>query len=196
MYRIGLILGPAIFFAAVVEWVLRLTHYVELIQKTLPWTEHSISPSGIWITMVVGVLIFLAALAERQKEKESPASQNNGKPPRISVASIRDIQQTANPHIEIHNYPQQSQAVPSPDEIAEAVSKKLKDESIFVPTDGFIQLEAEGSELEIPAIELKAGQTIRFKYFYANRGARPVYDVQSWGLMQVLDPSKNSANHL
>jgi hypothetical protein len=69
MYRIGLILGPVMFAGAVLEWVLTITHYAELLEKSLPWTQHMTSPTGIWITIVVGIVIFVAALAERRREK-------------------------------------------------------------------------------------------------------------------------------
>jgi hypothetical protein len=56
--------------------------------------------------------------------------------------------------------------------------------------DGFIQLE--GVNLDVTAMALEAGHSVTSKYFYANRGTLPVYEVQTWGLMQVLDPSVNS----
>jgi hypothetical protein len=61
-------------------------------------------------------------------------------------------------------------------------------------TDGFVQLE--NVELQVQSATLTAGQTVTAQYFYANRGALPVYEVQTWGLMQVLDPLKNSGPHL
>jgi hypothetical protein len=119
MYRIGLILGPAVFIGAVVEWILRLTHYAELVEKTLPWTEHMISPTGIWVTMVVGILIFVAAWAERKKETDAERKSTERKSgdrslnPQIMSSSVGKINQRANPvntvdasqKVEIHNHP-------------------------------------------------------------------------------------------
>ncbi len=95
MYRIGLILGPAVFLAAVLEWILRLTHYIDLVEKTLPWTKQMSSPAGIWVTIIVGIVIFLAAWSERKKEKDQVK-----KPPELLPSlplSFGNINQTASP---------------------------------------------------------------------------------------------------
>ncbi len=115
MYRIGMILGPAMFMAAILEWILRLTHYVELLEKSLPWTEHMTSPIGIWITMMVGIIIFLAAWAEYEKEKkeeEKPKQPAGTAPSSPSVVSnpIQTVSPTitVNPTIDAsqhHHYP-------------------------------------------------------------------------------------------
>src|SRR5579863_1074226 len=94
MYRIGLILGPAVFFIGVIDWILRLTHFAELIEKTLPVTGKMTSPTGIWITLIVGILIFLAAWAERKREKEQQ-SQVSAPPPQVAPS----VHQTASPAV-------------------------------------------------------------------------------------------------
>lgn len=63
------------FIGAVFEWILRLTHYADLIEKALPWTKPIITPAGIWVTMVVGILIFVAGWAERKKETDDESKQ-------------------------------------------------------------------------------------------------------------------------
>jgi hypothetical protein len=65
---------------------------------------------------------------------------------------------------------------------------------LLVPGDGFVQLE--GMEMQVPSRVLEIGQTFTVKYFYANRGGLPVYEVQTWGLMQILDPDLNPAGRL
>jgi hypothetical protein len=98
----------------------------------------------------------------------------------------------------------------STDDLAKAIAKELKtgntsgvsaeDEADattsprLVATDGFVQLE--NIELQVTSVVLEAGQTLRAKYFYANRGVLPVYEVQSWGLIQVLDPTLNPGPRL
>lgn len=92
MYRFGLILGPAIFVLGIVEWLLRLTHYIELIEKAQPWVERFTSPSGIWITIVVGLLIFLSAWKEGRNERR----ERSPVPPTSPAAYA-----TVSPHIEV-----------------------------------------------------------------------------------------------
>ena len=114
MYRIGLILGPAIFLGAVVDWILLLTHYAELIEKTLPWTQRLVNPVGIFVAIIVGILIFLAAWAERRKEKSAERERKTSLPAQNTAPeSIGHINQHANPintvdasqKVEIHNHP-------------------------------------------------------------------------------------------
>jgi hypothetical protein len=96
------------------------------------------------------------------------------------------------------------------DDLAGAIAEKLKkgdtsgvtakDEADaatsprLAVTDGFVQLE--DVELQVPGTALVVGQLVKAKYSYANRGVLPVYEVQTWGLMQVLDPTRNSGPHL
>jgi hypothetical protein len=64
----------------------------------------------------------------------------------------------------------------------------------LIPGDGFIQLE--NWEFQVQAVTQQVGHTVSIKYWYANRGGLPVYEVQSWGLLVILNPEKNSGPHL
>jgi hypothetical protein len=81
---------------------------------------------------------------------------------------------------------------------APLVSAKQEADAAVPPrldvNDGFVQMEE--VNLAVSSPELAAGQTVTATYFYANRGVLPVYEVQTWGLMQVLDPRSNSGAHL
>jgi len=113
MYRIGLILGPAVFAWTVIEWILRFTHYFELIEKALPWTERMISPTWIWVTMTVGILIFVAAWAEHKKEKDEERKHRelilkDSTPPALAnidqkISPVNTVD--ASQKVEIHNHP-------------------------------------------------------------------------------------------
>lgn len=106
--RTGMILGAVIFVAAIADWILRAIHYAELIEKTLPWTQHLFTSTAILITMAVGVLVFAGAWGEwrneRNQEKLTRPVQQQANPV---------IQQQANPvnavnvspSFQIHNYP-------------------------------------------------------------------------------------------
>lgn len=170
MYRIGLILGPALFIAAVLEWILRLIHYAELVEKTLPWTKPMIDPVGIWVTMVVGILIFLAAWAERKKEKnQGKKSRGQGwedgaQRPRIAHSSIGNIDQKASPvnavdasqKVEIHNHPHNAfpsqfpptpppQSVRAPHNVRFIGARRIKtdvEREILDGTEGFVGVKA------------------------------------------------------
>jgi hypothetical protein len=54
---------------------------------------------------------------------------------------------------------------------------------------GFVQFEKR--DLELPTLVLQSGQSMRMKFTFANRGLVPVYDVQSWGVMLVLNRKAN-----
>ena len=83
------------------------------------------------------------------------------------------------------------------DEVADLVLKGLKEEVGEIrPGDGFVQLEDDKFEMQVPSIPLQPGQTFSLKYFYANRGALPVYDVQTWGIMHILILEANPTEHL
>ena len=85
-----------------------------------------------------------------------------------------------------------------PDEIAEAVAKRLDESSpALSPGDGFVQLETENMELQIPEPPpLKVGQTFSLKYHYSNRGGLPVYCVQTWGILHFLVIELNPPDRL
>jgi hypothetical protein len=69
MYRVGLTLGVGFVVAGVIEWSLLGTKFLELIEKRFPWTDKVASPTGIWITLAAGILVFLKAWGERKREK-------------------------------------------------------------------------------------------------------------------------------
>jgi len=53
------------------------------------------------------------------------------------------------------------------------------------PSNGFVQFESK--DLIFPRI----GYPLQIKFAFANRGTRPVTDVQSWGMILLVDPVKN-----
>lgn len=84
-----------------------------------------------------------------------------------------------------------------PDEIAKSVAKILDEKQLPLrPGDGFVQLEDSKFNLQVPSVPLQDGQTFSLKYFYANRGGLPVYDVQTWGLLHIVIIEKNPEDHL
>jgi hypothetical protein len=181
MYRIGLILGPVVFLGAVLEWILRLTHYVDLVEKTLPWTKCMTTPEGIWITVVVGILIFVAAWAERKKEKGEEIKHREGKPeggaPHTPIASvgIANPIQTANPvidasqKVEIHNHPASLPPIPAhpsprspgalpPHNVQFKGVKQIRTDiarEVFDSNEGFVGLKACFSNKIIPGTKTR-----------------------------------------
>lgn len=107
MYRAGLVLGPVVFIVGILEWLLLLSHYIEFLGKIAPWLGPVYSPSGIWVTIGTGIVIFVIAWIKRKEEL-------SGTPEHKSVPPSGGITQTANPSfsqsgatqkVEIHNYP-------------------------------------------------------------------------------------------
>jgi|ERR1700733_3952244 len=64
-----------------------------------------------------------------------------------------------------------------------------KEEAKDLSSEGFVQFE--NRNLELPSQFLQAGQQMRMKFAFANKGLVPVYDVQSWGVMMVLNRKVN-----
>jgi hypothetical protein len=215
MYRIGLFLGAGLFLAGVVEEVLRVTHYIELIDKAMPWLSDVTTPKGIWVTIVVGLLIFLAAWSERRKEREKVESQPPAPAPSVSAV--------ASPHIEvkpefkgIENRIEHHEHYHLPEdkmkEFGRQIAKSLKQletteeqpPADFPPYGGgFVQCEERSicitSSDEVPRVssgDLRVGEVIRIQFHYANRGGTPVRDCQSWGVVVVVDPEKNPGPRL
>ena len=96
----------------------------------------------------------------------------------------------------------------SAEEIANLVAEKLKNQfsepvgSSPQPApssvSGFVQFETWNVEFakaqdfdRINNGGIHAGDTIRIRFFFANRGFRPVHDVQSWGVFAFVDPALN-----
>jgi hypothetical protein len=59
---------------------------------------------------------------------------------------------------------------------------------------GFVQFEK--SALLLDTDDLRIGQIIKMNYWYANRGYRPVSDVQAWGLLVAVAPELNPVSRL
>lgn len=152
--------------------------------------------------MAAGVVIFIAAFIEYRHEKnKNEAKQENGSNANTATGGYA----IASGNV-VNQYFFDGAKV---EDLAASLAEKLKtgnlrfsaeEEKIAAAPprlevkDGFVQFEE--VELQVPSPELQAGQRIVAKYHYANRGALPVYEVQTWGLMQVLDPAKNSGPHL
>ncbi|HZD76753.1 MAG TPA: hypothetical protein VE218_07100 [Acidobacteriaceae bacterium] len=148
MYRIGMVLGPAMFIGAVLEWILRLTHYTELIAKTLPWMEHVISPAGIWVTMAVGILIFVAAWAERKKERDEQR--------KFAERTSEDVS-THPPSAQPIHTPLPPVAAPTPHNVQFAGLKKIWTDigrETFVASEGFLGVKACFSNKSIPGTKV------------------------------------------
>lgn len=106
MYRAGLVLSSAVFIVGILEWLLFLLHYTEFLEKIAPWLGR-VSPTRIWVTISVGIVLFFIAWM-RRKEELSGTSEHESVPPSGGIT------QTANPSfsqsgatqkVEIHNYP-------------------------------------------------------------------------------------------
>ncbi len=134
--------------------------------------------------VLCGVFWMLTSNAEDAGEALVPASSNNSS----SVGSI-DSSSKAENRVENHIH----LSVKPLQDVAKAIADELRRGS-GIAGDGFVQLEE--LELLIPSAELMVGQKIELKYSYANRGVLPVYDVQSWGLLQVLNPKMNPSARL
>jgi hypothetical protein len=94
----------------------------------------------------------------------------------------------------------------SADEFAELVAKKLKSfnaESslplVSTPSrrdtnDGFVQYESMQVLADSPETlnDFSTGRQFRINFTIANRGQRPVYDNQSWGIIAFVDPALNT----
>lgn len=54
--------------------------------------------------------------------------------------------------------------------------------------------------MEIPpdvAVDgISAGKSITVQFYFANKGSRPVYGVQTWGMLIPLDPEKNDGERV
>lgn len=200
MYRIGLFLGPAVFVVAVLEWILRLTHYAELIEKSLPWTEHMIGPTAIWVTMVVGILIFVAAWTERKKEKEAERKPElDVKHSHIPKPSVGKLSQTANPvntvdasqKVEIHNHA--TYVAPTPASPINAISTasaphnvqfmgihKIKTDvanEIFDRTEGFVGVAARFLNRIIPGAKTSDFDYVRARVVFRDVSGREVAEI-------------------
>lgn len=163
------------------------------------WAEqHPLSVEGLY--MLTGCFLIFTVLqfgwVQRKLGQQSIGKQSlPGEAPTKSELSVSG---TLNPTATatVGNITVINNKVDS-DEIAEAVAKKLEEGQLTLsPGDGFVQLEDGKFNLQVPSVPLQPGQTFSLKYFYANRGGLPVYDVQTWGLMHILPVELNPAEHL
>lgn len=205
MYRIGLILGPVVFIGAVIEWILRLTHYAELIEKTLPWTEQMTSATGIWITMVVGILIFVAAWAERKKEKDEERKhaerrlEDGASRPQIKAPSVGEVNVRANPlntvdasqKVEIHNHPPSSPPIPvltpqplltvlAPHNVQFTGVKKIRTDvanEIFDASEGFVGVKACFLNRIIPGTKTRDFDYVRSRIVLRNASGGEIAEI-------------------
>jgi hypothetical protein len=208
---IGLILAAVVLiFGSVLE----LAHLSDLIEGWMPkaWQPIIESKAGGITIMIVAWLSTAFIWVEHIRghkhngSSDEPSSSKNFAS--STTGSIDNSSSAIGNKVELHQY------FELPDELIDnlstAIAEKLKtgdisgitakDEADAIVTpllskdDGFIQLE--GMNLEVTAKDLIVGGSVTAKYNYANRGILPVYEVQTWGLMQVLDSTKNSGPHL
>jgi hypothetical protein len=158
-----------------------------------------ISQLDVVLIFVIGVLFLWLGKNGDKEGSENPSTRSSANAGNATATATGNM---FTQHLHIDGYPIE--------DLAAAIAEKLKKGDFsgisakderdaatpprLVVTDGFIQFE--DIELQVPSPQLESGQIISAKYAYANRGALPVYEVQSWGLMQVLDPALNSGPHL
>ncbi len=150
----------------------------------LMWTVHStwkdLTRIGVSLVALVFVL-FLLIVAFRYADRKKIAKENEILPSPEGFAAVI-----------IKN-------------LAEANSKPLGiEESPIIPaSDGFVQYEGRSIAIEkedemprVAAGDVCVGEVIKVKFEIANRGPRPVFDNQSWGVIAFVDPAKNPGSKL
>jgi hypothetical protein len=195
--RFQLIVGGVfVAFAVFLEAVESFKVLREIVPEKL---SGMINQLDVVLLFFVGILfLWLGKNPDKEGSQSSPAGNTANAGNATANATGNKVEQ----HFHLNGYPI--------DELADAIAQKLKtgetvgisakDEKeaaappLLTKGDGFIQLEE--VNLEVSAAELAVGGTVRAKYFYANRGVLPVYEVQTWGLMQILDQTLNSGPHL
>jgi hypothetical protein len=104
----------------------------------------------------------------------------------------------------------QPKSSPSADEVAAAIVEQIKKSpkwsgaaetpkpNLPPQSSGFVQYEGKTIFTDnMDSLEnLRVGYVLRMKFAYANRGARPVDDVQTWGIMLIIGPDKNPGTKL
>jgi hypothetical protein len=221
MYRTGIVIGAALFLASALEWILVATHYIELFEKSLPWLTQFTRPAGIWITMAVGVVLFLLAWNQRRTEGQhtspsvpSVANTNtatggnaSGGNAHAAGGNATSTGGSATATVEVHQHNHLMFPPALIDELARELGERLRtgvnnaplpgNQEPITPIavgDGFIQLEE--ANLEVTANPLGVGDSITVRYKYANRGQLPVSAVQTWGTTVVAGIRQNSGDSL
>jgi hypothetical protein len=182
------------------------------------WLASMIDERFNAVLMVVGLLTLLIVFFELRGEKKKNSNLHDS-PARVeqsTTTNLGNATATATGNkIEQHFYGHQYDL----DDIAEAVTGRLKkegggiidsSEKVGVNTSsrrsasgGFVQFERRSIAIDseenverIVAGDLQVGEVIKLKFEYANRGSRPVFDNQSWGLIVIVDPAKNPGARL
>lgn len=166
-----------------------------------------INPTWIFVLMGTGLLIFIASFSEFRHDNRKHGT-DCGYTAGAITATAGNATATATGNV-INQHQHFHFDGLKVEDLGNIIAEKLKagtmqmsaeEERIaaapqrLAATDGFVQLET--IDLQVPSPDLARGQWIKAKYSYANRGVLPVYEVQTWGFMLVLDIEKNSGPNL
>jgi len=185
VFEIGV--GGIVFTVAA---LLGVGHIFDVLDKFMPERMASVITDKVLIlTMIAGLVVAVIGWFDYKHEKGKQHGTSPESPHAPPITNTNTATATGG-SVHITNTFQ----VPV-DELAEAVAKRVRQE-ILNPGDGFVQIDDKRLELQIPSNPLQAGQTFSLKYFCENRGGLPVYDVQSWGILNILSPELNSMDHL
>ena len=201
---IQMFVGLGIAMISTLLTCLEAVHFFDLIEQHIPdWIKPMISPEHNLILFGVGWLLAAAAWVEYRHalRKHDDESHSTGAAASNTASSVGNVLEQ-HQHFHLPDYPMGDFAKALAGELKTGAAEKFSAANIddeqtqirIVPGDGFVQLE--NLELQVQAVTQQVGQTISVKYFYANRGGLPVYEVQTWGLLVILDPAKNSGPHM
>lgn len=200
----GFLAGLAAVIVAAIVTSIEATHAREFVERIIPkWLEPMIDPKFNLVVIAVGFFLMGLAWLEWRFGEQSHTKGHSGAAGVVNntvgnptaTATGNQIVQNFN----LPNYPMEDFAKVLASELKAGAAEKIDVDAndspaYLIPGDGFVQLE--DLEFIVQAVTLEVEHTINLKYMYANRGGLPVYEVQTWGLLTILDPAKNPAPQL